>query len=163
MHVTLAFLGPTPDEGLADVAAAASEAAAAQPPFAVSLAGVRRFPAGGAPRIVWLGMSEGATEASNLAVAVRRALASREITFDAKPFRPHVTLGRLKESADRATARVVVAASERVRLPPLRFDVNELVVFESVLSPKGARYTSRAAVPLGAGGTGERQGARRDP
>jgi 2'-5' RNA ligase len=108
-------------------------------------------------------MTEGATEATSLALGVRRVLGSREIRFDDKPFRAHVTLARVKETADRATARAVAAASERVRLPPLRFDVEQIVVFESVLSPKGARYTSRAVVPLRAGGTGDTQGARRDP
>jgi 2'-5' RNA ligase len=154
MHVTLAFLGATPEERLADVVAAVSEAASGQARFAASLEGIGRFPPTGVPRIVWLGIGAGATEAGNLAILVRRALASREIPFDGKAFRPHLTLGRVKENADRPTARAIAAASERVRLPPLRFDVGELLIFESVLSPKGARYTARAAVPLRAGGVG---------
>jgi 2'-5' RNA ligase len=149
LHVTLAFLGAVPEERLADVIAAASEAAATQRPFTITLDAFGRFPASGTPRIVWLGMGEGATESSNLAVAVRLALAAREIPFDDKPFRPHVTLARVKQDADRPTARAIAAAAQRLRVPPLRFAAEALIAFESVLSPKGPRYTPRAAVPLG--------------
>lgn len=151
LHITLAFLGAVPDERLDDVIAASREAAARQSPFTVTLEGVGRFPESGVPRVVWMGIVQGATESSNLAAALRRALSERGIPFDAKPFRAHVTLARLTQDADRATARAIAATTERLRMPKLRFGVDALIPFESVLSPKGPRYTPRAAVLLGAG------------
>jgi len=50
LHVTLAFLGHTPDERLGDVAAAATEAAALVSPFRLSFGRAGRFPERGRPR-----------------------------------------------------------------------------------------------------------------
>jgi len=149
LHVTLAFLGRVPDERLAEVIAACAEAASAQQPFAVTFDRAGRFPEGGSPHVVWLGMGDGATESAALAAAVRRALATRALPFDAKPYRPHLTLARVKDDADRPTARAIAAAAEGLRVPPLRFMAEAIVPFESVLSPKGPRYRPKAAVAIG--------------
>ncbi len=153
MHVTLAFLGPLADERLGDAEAAVAASAARCAPFDTTLDTLGRFPTGGVPRIVWLGTGIGAQEMQTLALALRRELAGRGLPFDPKPFRPHVTLARVRENVDRDTARAVAAVVERARPPALRYQAHELVLFESVLSPKGPRYTRRAARPLGVGGT----------
>ena len=149
LHVTLAFLGRVADERLAEVLTACAEAASAQQPFGITLDRAGRFPDGGAPHVVWLGMGEGATESAALAVEVRRALATRQLRFDAKPYRPHLTLARVKDDVDRPTARAIAATAESLHVPPLRFTAEAIVPFESVLSPKGPRYTPKAAVALG--------------
>ena len=149
LHLTLAFVGHVSDERLADVLAASGEAALAQAPFAVTLDRAGRFPAGGAPRVVWIGMGEGATESADLAAAVRNALTARQVPFDHKPFSPHVMLARVKPDVDRPTARAIAAAAAGLHVPPLRFMAEAIVPFESVLSPKGPRYTPRAIAPLG--------------
>ena len=148
MHVTLAFLGAVLDERLDDVAAAVRDGAAGRHAFAVSFDTLGRFPLNGAPTVAWLGIGRGASEITALAEAVRRALAAREISFDPKPFRPHLTLGRVREGAGRDEVRAIAAAIERGRVPPLVFTVREVSVMESVLSSKGPRYTARAVVPL---------------
>ena len=149
LHLTLAFLGSIPDERLPDVIAACAAAASAQAPFDIALDRAGRFPLAGAPRVVWLGVGEGATESADLAAAVRRALTARGLPFDEKPFRAHVTLARVGPDVDRTAARAIAAATERLRLPSLRFAAEAILPIESVLSPKGPRYTPRAAVPLG--------------
>ena len=147
--MTLAFVGNVPNERLADVVAACTEAAAAQAPFAVTFDRAGRFPEGGVPRVAWIGLGEGATQSADLANAVRKALTAREVPFDDTPFRPHVTLARVKPDVDRPTARAIAAAAAGLRVPPLRFTAEAIVAFESVLSPKGPRYTPRAIAPLG--------------
>jgi 2'-5' RNA ligase len=148
-HVTLAFLGRIPDERLADVVAACAEAASARTSFSVTLDRAGRFPESGTPRVLWLGMGEGATESADLAADVRNALTVRGILFDEKAFRAHVTVARVKDELDRPSARAIVAATEALRLPSLRFMAEAIITFESVLSPKGPRYTPRAAASLG--------------
>ena len=149
LHLTLAFVGNVSDGRLADVIAACAEAASKQDPFAVTLDRAGRFPEGGAPRVVWIGMGEGATESADLAAAVRNALTARELPFDDTPLRPHVTLARVNPDVDRPTARAIAAAAAGLRVPPLRFTAEAIVPFESVLSPKGPQYTPRAIAPLG--------------
>lgn len=153
LHITLAFLGPTDESRLDDAVAAVGAAATSAAPFDASLDTLGRFPAGGVPRIVWLGAGIGAAELQTLAAAVRRELTARGLQYDAKPFRPHVTLARVRENVDRDTARAVAAVVERARPPELRFRAAEVVLFESVLSAGGPRYTRRGSRSLGVGGT----------
>jgi 2'-5' RNA ligase len=149
MHVTLAFLGWTPDECLDAVAEAARAAATGRAAFDLAFAGVGRFPASGRPRIVWLGIGEGNGPLAALAASVTAELRRRELKFDERPFAPHLTLARLRVDASGPEARTVAAAVDGLAAPVLGARVDRIAVVESVLSPKGPRYTARAEVPLG--------------
>ncbi|HEY8807116.1 MAG TPA: RNA 2',3'-cyclic phosphodiesterase [Candidatus Limnocylindria bacterium] len=149
MHVTLAFLGSTPDERLDEVTAAARAAAAGAGAFDLVFAGVGRFPASGRPKVVWLGIGEGQEPLAELAARVTDELRRRTLMFDDRPFAPHLTLARLRVEASGPEAQTVAAAADEVTVPELRTRVERIVVVESVLSPKGPRHTARALVPLG--------------
>lgn len=148
MHITLAFLGRTPDERLPDVTVAVDNAASTAKAFDVELDRPGRFPPTGRPRVVYLGVGAGAPAVLALGERVRTELQRLAIPFDAKPLRAHVTLGRLREDAELADARAIAAAVAALRVPHLRFRVDSVTAFESVLSPRGPRYTPRATVPL---------------
>jgi RNA 2',3'-cyclic 3'-phosphodiesterase len=151
MHITIAFLGRTPDERLPDVTAAVETAASAVKAFDVELDRPGRFPPTGRPRVVYLGVGAGAPAVLALGERILRELQRLTIPFDAKPLRAHVTLGRMREDADLADARAVAAATAAMRVPHLRFRIDGVTVFESVLSPRGARYMPRATAALQAG------------
>ncbi len=151
MHVTLAFLGSVDTSRLPDVYAALREGCRGRGPFDVSLESLGRFPSDGAPRIVWLGIVRGAPELIRLAEAIRAALTAREVPFDPKPFRAHLTLARVDDRVDRATVRALASTIARTRTPPLGFRADGVVCFESVVSSKGPRYTARATVSLEVG------------
>jgi RNA 2',3'-cyclic 3'-phosphodiesterase len=148
LHITLAFLGHTPDESLDDVAAAAREAALAVSPFRLSFDRVGRFPERGRPRVVWLGIAEGEASVVELGAGAYSGLRSRGLRFDDRPLAPHLTLARVAEDASAAEAKTVGAAIDTTPVPSLHFDVTEIAVVQSVLSPKGPRYTALATVPL---------------
>lgn len=148
LHVTLAFLGQTPDERLDDVVAATNEGAAAVSAFTLAFDRAGRFPDRGRPRVVWLGISDGAESVVALGTAVYGGLKARDLRFDDRPLAPHLTLARVVEDASAAEARTVGAAVDALPVARLALEVSELAVVQSVLSPKGARYTPRATVPL---------------
>lgn len=148
LHVTLAFLGATSAERLAEVASATAAAAAGHAGFEIELARLGRFPPCGRPRVIWLGLAEGAEGVSALAASVRAELARRHLRFDPKPASPHVTLARLREGISAADARTIAAALAGLTVPPLRFRADAVHVVESVLSRGGPRYSSRTTVPL---------------
>ena len=60
LHLTLAFLGQTPDPSLGEVTAAAAQAAASVAPFNLAFTGAGRFPQRGRIRVVWLAVIDGA-------------------------------------------------------------------------------------------------------
>jgi 2'-5' RNA ligase len=151
MHITLAFLGPTPDERLADVTAAVQAAASSVTAFDIEIDHSGRFPPTGKPRVAWLGIGAGAQAVLALGERVRAELAGRQIAFDQKPLRAHVTFGRVREDVDLVDARAIAAAVEAMRIPHLRFRADTAVVFESVLSPRGPKYTARSSASLRVG------------
>jgi 2'-5' RNA ligase len=127
------------------VRAAAGDAA----PFDVVLDGIGRFPVRGLPNVVWLGAGEGADGLIRLGQRVRESLRDREVPFDDKPFRPHVTLARVKRDVAPAAFAELMAALGAIAAPSLGFRVDAVHVVESKLSPKGPRYASLQAVTLG--------------
>ncbi len=149
--MTLAFIGQTPDERLADVTASVEAAAAGVTAFDIELDHPGRFPPTGRPRVVWLGIGAGAPGVLAVGERVRAELARRKVRFDAKPLRAHVTLGRVKEDVSLVDARAIAAGVEAMRVPQLRFRTDAVVVFESVLSPRGPRHTARSSAPLRVG------------
>ncbi len=148
LHLTLAFLGQTSDERLSDVNDAATEAAAKVSPFRLAFDRAGQFPERGRPRVVWLGISDGAASVLELGEGVYAGLRRRSLHFEDRPQSPHLTLARVTEDASAAEARTVGAALDDLAIGSLRFEVSGIAVFQSVLSPKGARYTALATVPL---------------
>lgn len=148
LHVTLAFLGWTPDERLKDVTSAAREAVADVSPFQLTFQGIGRFPERGRPRVVWIGIAEGGASVVQLGAGVSAGLRSRGLSFDDRPLSPHLTLARVPEDASTAEAKTVAAAVESLPVPRLELAVDEIAVVQSVLSPKGPRYSALATVPL---------------
>jgi 2'-5' RNA ligase len=149
LHLTLRFLGPTPEERVertADAVRAVAEAAAG--PIAMELGGAGTFPPQGRPRALWLGIVEGAEALGDLATQLDAALTSAGWPSDHRPFRAHLTLAR----SDGVAAGPLVAdrlartMSER-RIPVL---VDRLGLFESVTGGGPARYVPVASAPLGA-------------
>ena len=98
--------------------------------------------------MVWLGIADGAPSVLELGQALYAALRTRGLRFDDRPLAPHLTLARVAEDATTAEAKTVGAAIEGLPVASLRFDVADIAVVQSVLSPKGARYTALATVPL---------------
>jgi len=148
LHLTLAFLGQTPDDRLDAVIAGAGEAAAPVSGFTLAFDRAGRFPERGRLRVVWLGIAEGAPSVLELGAGVYAGLRSRGLSFDDRPLAPHLTLARIAEDASAAETKTVGAALDELPVPSLRFEVQEIVVVQSVLSPKGPRYAALATVPL---------------
>jgi RNA 2',3'-cyclic 3'-phosphodiesterase len=145
-HLTLQFLGdPIPRPRLAEITAALG--AVHSRPFALTLAGVGRFPAGGRqpPRVLWAGIEPEPSLAA-LHRQVTAATSSVGFASEARDFSPHITLARLK---DRTAGPAVDRFLERCR--GFRFDafpVTEFILFSSLLTPRGSRYTREAVFPL---------------
>ena len=94
LHFTLAFLGDQDEPALERAGAAA--AAVTGEPFDLHIKGAGAFPSLSRPRVVWLGLQKGGDEMIELARVLREQLARNGVSFDEKPFRPHLTVARLK-------------------------------------------------------------------
>ncbi len=144
LHLTLAFLG--------EVAAAEAEALerAMQrpftvPPFWLAFERVGVFPPAGPPRVLWLGVGEGA----EALIAVQRQVAARVeavgIPIERRPFQPHLTLARWRTSRP-GDRRWVLALDRPDRVA--RLAVETVALIHSRLSPGGPSYTTLCRAPL---------------
>jgi 2'-5' RNA ligase len=148
LHLTLRFLGATPEDRVASAAAALAEATKTARPFEVLLAGSGAFPSASSPRALWLGIEAGGQELAALARALDAALASRGWPSDPRPFRAHLTFARCEDpAAGRAAAGAVAEAATGFRTA---WRAGSLVLFESHLGRGPARYVVVAEECLGA-------------
>jgi 2'-5' RNA ligase len=136
-HLTLKFLGEIDDEQIGRVKAALAEVARRHRPFALRLEGTGAFPGPRNPRVLWLGVTAepGLAEFQD---DLERALEGEGFPPEARPFRPHLTLGRVK-GRDRLD-RALTGLDERRQDDFGGMTVRKIALFESRLRPEGAEY-----------------------
>jgi RNA 2',3'-cyclic 3'-phosphodiesterase len=150
VHVTLKFLGWVAARRLRRVRDALAAVAAAHAPVQLRLKGLGGFPSLRRPRVLWVG-ADGAGLAA-LARGVDVALAAEGFAAEARPFAPHLTLGRVKSLRrwPRLEALLQAHLSDDFGASP----VEALTVYRSTLRSDGAVYTPLWTIPL----TGNKEG-----
>ena len=155
IHLTLKFLGDTDAEWVTPLLAALRETAAAGDarPFPLHLDGLGVFPNYREPRGIYAGVGG---DLDSLAQAQRRgeqAMARLGFPQEKRPFRPHLTLGRVREGVVPAARRQIgetIARKAAALSPEYAWTAGEIHLIRSVLTPQGAVYTTLGQAPLGA-------------
>jgi 2'-5' RNA ligase len=142
LHLTLRFLGQVQRADVPTLVSRLRLAAVGIPPARLRASRVTAFPSERGARVVAVEVEDAAGSVPLLHEAILRELGRS--AGDERPFRMHVTLGRIAEG--KADLRASLAA-----LPPPAggwlADAFELV--ESVLGPKGPSYTTLERFGLG--------------
>lgn len=147
LHLTLKFIGDADDERAAALIAAADRAAARQRPIEITLAGVGAFPNFRRPRVVWLGVAaEPRLELLHHDVELAAADAGYEV--EGRPFRPHVTLTRVRDALPVDRARALARAARAISYSATAF-VDRLTLFDSATGIPGAHYRTLHVATLG--------------
>ncbi len=142
MHVTLRFLGDTSSDRLPAIEQAMRGALAGHAAMTLQLTAIGAFPSPMRPSVVWAGVG-GATSALERAQAdLEAGLAAIGIARETRPFRAHITLGRVRNDLDAAALERLRAALRRPPvLPPIAWPVERIVLFRSELGREGSIYT----------------------
>jgi RNA 2',3'-cyclic 3'-phosphodiesterase len=148
LHLTLRFLGPTPDDRRAPLEAGADALASAGAPFEVALAGGGAFPSLGQPRSLWVGIGAGADRLANLADGLTAAAGECGLVLDTRPFAPHLTIART--DGVRLGPVAAHALADAATGLDVRFTVDRVVLFRSILGGGPARYEPLHEAILGA-------------
>ncbi|UCD85024.1 MAG: RNA 2',3'-cyclic phosphodiesterase [Deltaproteobacteria bacterium] len=148
IHLTLKFLGDIEEEDIDNIAGCLKSAANGLNPFAVEIKEVGAFPNLRNPRTLWVGVTENRT-LSSLQNEVEKALEGIGFPRENRPFRPHLTLGRVK-SPKLKVKLIEALEKERAQeiFSPRQMSVEELTLFQSDLRPGGAVYTKLKTVKL---------------
>lgn len=136
-HLTLAFLGEIDDAEARRAMDALDAACAKAGPIELTANGLGTFGRGRGTTL-WLGVRP-SPELCALATRLRDELVARDLSFDDKPFLPHVTLAR----------RVRIPRGEFGDLAfPLPDEARRVTLFRSLLSSEGARYKPLYSIDL---------------
>lgn len=150
IHLTLKFLGWVEPSRTESVVQALQWEAASANGFRFRFGGLGLFPDRRRPRVLWVGLQEVPLqpESERLVRFQQRLDAALEavgFAREARPFAPHLTLGRVGgKLSDAAVDRIF-----QTPVPEASFEVGELDLMQSELKREGAVYTKRWTAPLG--------------
>ena len=141
-HLTLKFLGDIHPTASHDVSEALQRVTDAHPPFSIAFGGIGAFPNLSRPRVVWMGIKQGASTVSRLAKAVNVELTDLGFSTDNR-FHPHLTLARLRTATNLEPLKNILRKYDTIVGGSMR--VNEIALMQSQLHRNGAIYTPLSA------------------
>jgi len=141
-HVTMAFVGQGSKSKVEQVVGAVRKGAKEIKPFEVGFKGLGAFPDLFLPRVVWMGLKGDLKSMFGLVKGVREELERVSIEFDKKPFRSHVTVGRVERLAKRKQRLELGKYLQKKRQldVPQQWRVDRVVVYESKMGSVGFEY-----------------------
>ncbi len=149
IHLTLTFLGAWPKKEIPALARDVRDALEGIPPFFLEIDSAGTFPNLRRPRVLWLGISGNRRALERVQQAVARAMATHGWTPEKRPFSPHLTIGRVREGMPAPTLEQIGDIMRRLKVDPFgRHQVQEVILYRSVLKRSGAEYTPVARVRL---------------
>jgi RNA 2',3'-cyclic 3'-phosphodiesterase len=146
LHLTLKFLGEQPAERVDEIHSGLAGVAARHRELFVALGEIGAFPNFRRARVVWMGVNHD-PRLELLHHDVEMACERLGFELDARAFRPHLTLARVKhampEERMRAFARVAKRTDYRSD-----FIVRSIDLMQSVLGASGSTYTTLVSAAL---------------
>lgn len=148
VHLTLKFLGNVPEEAIAGIKNSVKKAAASTAPLRLKPSGCGAFPSLKQMRVVWVGLRGDVEPLRALQKKVEAALLPLGFEPEDRPFRAHLTLGRVKGKRNLHSLQEALLARQDFQAEA--FDVTELVLYKSDLRPEGPLYTPLIRAGFGA-------------
>ena len=149
LHLTLAFLGNTSDQELAEVCALLEKVGAKHNPFSLVFTKITYGPFDYAqdkpdtkrPKMIWA-----VGEKSAELLALQKDIQKTAGLEASQPFSPHLTLARLKMfELQRIELEELPEVNEDISIS---FEINSIEVMESQLKRSGSQYTILQSIPL---------------
>lgn len=148
LHVTLLFLGEVEDREIPRVCQIVAETTQMHAAFTMSVETAGCFPNPRRPRILWVGVGQGAQELCRLHDDLERPLEELGYRREERRYSPHITLGRVRSERPAQTIAAALArhsvwkAGEKL--------VEEIQVMSSELTSTGPIYTVLSRARLSA-------------
>ena len=146
LHITLKFLGSTGVDTLEKLQGGMAAIVTRQRPFQLRLSRPGVFPSSSRPRILWIGLEDQSGAVAPLHEEIEGACVSLGFKREDKQFRPHITIGRIRDPR----GAVELARSHlETEIEPVGFEVADVVIYESKLHSTGSVYSVVARAQLG--------------
>lgn len=146
IHLTLKFLGEVPADLIEQIKHGLEEAVREVRRFRIGISGSGAFPNVRNARVVWAGLAGDLEALARLQAGVEDAMAVIGIERETRPFKPHLTLGRIKSVRSKDAWLKTLEELKSLALPG--FEVHAVSLMKSELKRTGAEYTELARVEL---------------
>jgi 2'-5' RNA ligase len=147
IHLTLHFLGNVPARSVPELEAALRRACGGVRSFELAVVGSGCFPNDRAPRVLWVGVGGELAKLTELQARVVRETRARG-EANAREFRPHLTIGRVKDISGWARREAGRSAHPGCCVELGRWTVGNVLLMRSELAPAGARHMELARCSL---------------
>ena len=147
LHVTLNFAGDVLDREVHELCRELKATIETHEPFELSLHGVDGFPNAQQPRVLWIGVDEGADSLANLNRDIEHTLSDWGVNKDRNDYTPHMTLGRVKK-AGRWNEPMLDLVHRHRNHDGGTCSIDTVTVFSSFLDPGGPTYTPMSRIKL---------------
>ncbi|MCG3136316.1 MAG: RNA 2',3'-cyclic phosphodiesterase [Phycisphaerae bacterium] len=137
LHLTLKFIGEVDDLLAATMADRLQQLARRFPPITILTEGVGCFPPSGPVRIIWIGGREPTGTLVKVVHGIEDFAEELGVPREKRTFSEHFTIGRVKSDGSRGKLRTAV---QTARFGPMALQISQLVLYQSILQPKGAQY-----------------------
>jgi 2'-5' RNA ligase len=148
IHLTLKFFGDLSAAQAEEIAAVVEKKTVETPPFALAISGVGVFPDPRRPRVLWLGMKGELERLLGFQEALERSFQEVGFSREERPFRPHLTLARIRPADPRRLAGLEKALEKGGEPAGEPFLAAGISLMQSTLTPQGAIYTRLRGFPL---------------
>ena len=146
LHLTLRFLGATPNERIPELSGALTAVARGVEPFRIELGGGGAFPSPAHPRVLWIGVASGEPQLAQLSERLNDELSGYGWPRDERPFNAHLTLARTDGvPGSDVRARRLIELAHDVRLG---WQADDLVLYRSHIGRGPSQYEIVASSPL---------------
>ena len=153
LHLTLHFIGEVPLERAELLRMSFANLAPKSGTIRLRTGKLGAFPTEKRPRILWIGL-DGQTDRLNaLHTEVETMLQRFDVPIEERALRPHLTLGRARDSVDRLFPYQLgeayhTSSVQEIVNHPVEFTISEVTLFRSHLEKKGARHEALATIHL---------------
>ncbi|MBN2603679.1 MAG: RNA 2',3'-cyclic phosphodiesterase [Candidatus Thermoplasmatota archaeon] len=145
VHITLKFIGDTPEEQIDEICEIISSTVAEIKPFEIRLKGAGVFPNESYLKVIWVGMSPVDT-ISTISKILDEKLASLGFEKEKKNFSPHLTIGRVRSAQNKDELIKVIEKYKEITFKT--FQVSSIKLKKSQLTPKGPIYSNLKEISL---------------
>jgi 2'-5' RNA ligase len=146
LHLTIKFLGEQPAERVEEIKSSILTVAARHRELTMGLSGIGAFPNFRRARVVWMGVAQ-EPRLELLHHDIEVACDGLGVEMEGRPFRPHLTLARVKGIQPEERMRVLARTAKKTDYAT-DVVVQSIDLMHSDLTPAGPKYTTVVAAPL---------------
>ena len=146
LHFNLKFFGKKTESEIKKIESTVKKVLKKHKPFKLKIEGSGAFPGGNYIRVIWIG-TKNSEELTELVNELEEAFSKINIEKEKRKFKAHLTIGRVRSNKNQE--RLIKKINELKEVEIGEFEIEELILFESKLSPKGPTYIELIKFKIG--------------